>query len=454
VNQKLGKYVYLFLQSLRKEDITGILTEIEESQWFSREKLLEIQWTRFKDLLEYSYKNIPYYQKIFKEAGITPDDIKSRVDTSKIPILTKDDIRANFEDLQAPGKHLVELNRTSGSTGQSLRVVRDRASTGYHRANMFRFRRWYDADIGSFEATFRILNFPFWERQTVRMKDFILNRIRINERDLNERTMHRFCKKLESARPATFYGFPSLMVRFAEFLKKQKIEPCPESLKVIIATSEMLYPKQKEILEDFFKSPVVNEYGCTETGIIAIECPDGAWHVPIESCLVEIVPVGGLEDDDDVGKVIVTDLMNRAMPFIRYDPGDLARKSSGECICGRGLPTIEGVEGRIGQLVDLPDGRSVHAFIFLNIFKRAEKKSEESIKEFQVIFTPPKDFTFYVVPDKNFNQDVLDYIKKRLKFALGEGCDFSFEFVIDIERAPSGKQEKFIIQGEGGEPGN
>jgi phenylacetate-CoA ligase len=427
------------------EDIAGILDELEQSQWLPAEELLEEQWVRFKGLIEYAYDKVPFYRRRFSHTGIEPGDIKSRVDLTAIPILTKADIKANYNDLQARHAGPVEMLRTSGSTGEPLRVIRDRASTGHHRANMFRQRRWFGANIGSFEATFKIYNYPFWERRKVRLKDFVLNRIRINERDLTEWNMLKFYRKLEAANPDIFYGFPSLMVRFAQFLTERSIKPNLASLNAIISTGEMLSPRQKETLAKTFNSPVVNEYGCTETGIIAIECPDGGWHVPVESCLVEIVPDEGLDLDEGVGRVVVTDLMNRAMPIIRYDSGDLAREGSGICNCERGLPTIEGLVGRIGSMVNLPDGRSIHSITFFKIFKAAESVAEGSIREFQVRLYPPDRFEIFIIPDINFNDEVLEYLRYRLEGALGKGSKLDFKLIDEIAPTKDGKFEKFMI---------
>ena len=445
LNEKLAKSIYLIIQSLRQEDIARILRELEKSQWYSTEQLLEQQWRLFTGLIEYAYEKVPYYRRRFDEARIKPADIQSRDDLKEIPLLTKQDIRENFSNLQIPDGGAVEKLRTSGSTGEPLRIVRDRASTGYHRANMFRLRRWYGADIGSFEATFRIFNYPTRERHMTRVKDFILNRVRINEHELTTENMLDFYHKLESVKPAIFYGFPSIMVRFTECLIKHDINPRPIPLKAIITTSEMLYPQQEELLSEFYGAPVINEYGCTETGIISLECPHGGWHVPVESCLVEVAPATGLDVDDGVGRVVVTDLMNRAMPLIRYDVGDLMQEGLGRCPCNRGLPTIRGISGRVGRLIELPDGRSIHSLTFSNIFKKAEVVSERSIKEFQIHFHPPRKFVFIIVPDKNFNDDVLAYIRRRLEDALGAECEFQFELVEEIFPSKNGKLEKFVV---------
>ena len=167
--------------------------------------------------------------------------------------------------------------------------------------------------------------------------------------------------------------------------------------------------------------------------------------MPVESCLVEIIPASGLDVDDGVGRVVVTDLMNRAMPFIRYDVGDLAQEGTGRCACNRGLPTISGITGRVGRLIDLPGGRSIHSLTFSNIFKKAEVVSERSIKEFQIHFHPPKKFVFIIVPDKNFNDDVLAYIRHRLEDAIGTECEFHFKLVEDIFPSKNGKLEKFLV---------
>ncbi len=445
MNEQLAKSIYLFLQSLRREDIAGILGQLEESQWYPEERLLDEQWNRFKSLIQYAYENSPYYRKRFIESGMEPGDIKSRDDIKAIPILTKAEIKDNIDDIRVPGYDTAEKLRTSGSTGEPLVVYRCRASTGHHRANMFRQRRWFGSDIGSFEAMFKTFNYPLAERLRVRVKDIVLNRIRINERELTDRTMLDFYNKIRHYKPGIFYGFPSLIIRFANFLKGEGLELKLESLNAIISTGEVIERGNKKFLSDFFDAPAVDEYGCTEVGIIAMECPEGSWHVPVESCLLEIVPRDETGIDEDGGRVVVTDLWNKAMPIIRYDNGDLAREKPGGCPCGRGLPSVESVVGRVSRMVDLPDGRSIHTITFSKIFKNAESVAEGSIKEFQLRFRPPDEFNILIVPDKNFNDQVMAHLRERLDDVLGQGSRIDFKLVNEIPGSRNGKLEKFII---------
>jgi phenylacetate-CoA ligase len=438
--------IYLTAQKARKEDILGTLAELEESQWWPEERLLELQWDRFKSILQYAYDENPFYRERFKAAGIEPGDIKTRADLKAIPIITKADIRENYDKILNTNIELTETLSTSGSMAEPLMMTRCRESMAHHRANMFRFRHWYNADIGGFEATFRGTNFPPKDLLKLKFKDFLLNRWRLHERDLSRKNMDAYFRKLQRCKPSTFYGFPTLMEKFTEHIIESgvKAKPFP-SLNVIIPTSEMAHERQRKDWREFYGVPVADEYGCTEAGILGVACPEGNWHVPVESVLVEFIKLDQDTNDEEAYTIIVTDLMNRSMPIIRYDVGDSALPGDGPCACGRGLPTMKSFLGRIAKLIDLPDGRTIHSLDFYYIFRKAGEIRPDAIKEFQVRIIQPRVFQIYIVRGSQFNDETMDFLTHKIGFALGPQSVVEYKFVDEIESIGHGKFEKVIF---------
>ncbi len=431
---------------MRKEDILGTLAALEESQWWPEERLLDLQWDRFKKILQFAYDENPFYQKRFKNAGIEPGDIKTRDDLKAIPILTKADIRENYDEILDKNIELTETLSTSGSMAEPLMVTRCRDSMSHHRANMFRFRRWYGVEMGGFEATFRGTNFPMKDLRKLRMKDFLLNRWRLHERDLSNANMDAYFRKLLKCNPATFYGFPTLMEKFTGRLRESGVKPKPfPSLKVIIPTSEMAHERQRIDWREYYGVPVADEYGCTEAGILGVACPEGNWHVPVESVLVEYVPLEQETNDEQAYSIVVTDLFNKSMPIIRYDVGDSALPGDAPCPCGRGLPTMKSFLGRIAKLIDLPDGRTIHSLDFYFIFRKAGEIRPDAIKEFQVRIIKPRVFQIYIVAGSQFNDEAMEFLKHKIGFALGDGAVIEFKLVDEIEPTKYGKFEKVIF---------
>ncbi len=449
MNQKLAKLVYLLTARIRREDVLGVLKQLEGSQWHSTEHLLDVQWEKFKNILQYAYDEFPYYRERCAKAGIEPGDIKTRDDLQAIPILTKGEIRQNFDALVSKNVELTEQFGTSGSMAEPLMMIRCRDSMAHHRANMFRFRRWFDVDIGSFEATFRGTNFPLNALRKLQVKDFLLNRERIPERNLSKGNLDKYYRRMKKAKPATFYGFPTLIQKFTDHLIESGIGPKPfPSLKCIIPTSEMAYPWQKNRWKEYYGVPVAEEYGCTEAGLIGMECPHGSWHVPVESCLVEFVPMENGAEEENQCKIIVTDLMNRAMPMIRYDVADSAAPGIEKCACGRGLPTMSAFLGRVAKLIDLPDGRTIHSLDFYYIFRKASEIKPDAIREFQVKISPPGKFEINIIPGHQFNDDVMDFLKHKIGYALGDGSDITYTLVTEIQNGKHGKYNKVVFVDE------
>jgi phenylacetate-CoA ligase len=311
---------------------------------------------------------------------------------------------------------------------------------------MFRFRRWYGVDIGAYEATFRGTNFPPNVLRKLKVKDFLLNRQRISERNLSKENLDRYYRSMCRAKPETFYGFPTLIEKFTDHLIRSGIEPKPfPSLKCIIPTSEMAYPWQEVKWQDYYGVPVADEYGCTEAGIMAVECPHGCWHVPVESCLVEYIPLENATNGESPYKIIVTDLMNRAMPIIRYDVGDSAMPGDQPCACGRGLPTMKSFAGRVAKLIDLPDGRTIHSLDFYYIFRKAGEIKPDGIKEFQIRINYPKEFEIYIVPGTEFNDEIMDFLKHKISYALGNEAEITYKLVDEIIYTQNGKYDKIVM---------
>ena len=450
MNKGLANAIYLIVERIRKENVLGVLAELEETQWYSTDHLLDLQWHKFKKLLRYAYDEIPFYTARFKEAGIEPEDIKTREDMQAIPVLTKPQIRENFDTIVSKCITRTEQLSTSGSMAEPLMMIRCRDSMAYHRANMFRFRRWYDCGIGGFEATFRGTNFPFNMLLKLRVKDFLLNRKRVPERNLSKENLDRYFREMLRARPETFYGFPTLIEKFTSHLIESGVPPKPfPTLKCVIPSSEMAYPWQKVKWREYYGVPVAEEYGCTEAGILAIECPHGSWHIPVESCLIEYVTLDNPAIEQPPVKILITDLTNRALPIIRYDIGDSAVPGEGKCECGRGLPVMKGFAGRVSKLIDLPDGRTIHSLDFWYIFRKAGEIKPDGLREFQVKVVYPKEFIISIIPGKQFDDEIMGFLKYRIGFALGDKADITYKLVDDIAPTKSGKYDKIIIENNG-----
>ncbi|MBN1383311.1 MAG: phenylacetate--CoA ligase family protein [Elusimicrobia bacterium] len=442
--QLISRYLYFAAQKLRRENVLGYLTELEESQWYSPQKVRELQWERLKKILTHAYENVPYYRSKFDNCGIKPEDITSYEKFSGIPFLTKVEVRNNFKDFLARDcKRSVEYSSTSGTTGELLKYVRDRASMGYTRAAQYRGRRWLGADIGTKEMLMFTTAVDPVKLAKEKIKDLIKNRMRLSAFDMSEKSMRRFFDRCRRFQPKFLYGVPSQIYRLAQFINEKNLDVQGLGLKLIITTTEVLYEHHRRMIESTFKCPIFKEYGASEVGILAFECPQGNMHITSENVYLEFVDDKGNPVSSGSGEIIVTELHNYAMPFIRYKIGDVGYPSGKICGCGRGLPCIDRVEGRMLEMVLLKNGKSVHGRIF-DYINRELLDEKKEIREYQVVQESEDELLVKVVKEPHFGEETLNYWKKRIHELLGPEVRITYEFVKGIPPEKSGKRRYFV----------
>jgi len=284
-----------------------------------------------------------------------------------------------------------------------------------------------------------------------RGKDLLMNRIRASAYELDKDGLRRFYKQVMRFRPAYLFGYTSLVYEFARFALEEDLDGTALQLKGAVTTSETLHDFQRAAIQAAFGCPVINEFGCTETGIIAFQCPQGGVHIPVETVYVEIQPED-MPDSPGLGRVIVSDLHNYAMPIIRYDIGDLAGWAETPCPCGRKLPALQHIVGRTSDIILTPDGRRLHTIIFYYILYRLESAGG-GIRKFQVVREAPHHYDIKLVRGPHFSDRQLDAAKHTIAKHLGDRVRVRYRFVETIERTPAGKHRDFIDLTEKDAPG-
>ena len=313
---------------------------------------------------------------------MTPDDIKTVEGLRRLPILTKHDVRENFEQLIAinyPRKGM-KLYSTGGSTGEPLQFLKPK-DLGWSWGAWYRGLAWYGLEPGDKWAL--IAGGPshttFVEKLLLESGRFLRRQIFLSACDLSEKQIEHFIAKLEEFQPKLITGYPSAVYILAEhihYLGIQDIRP-----EVVITTAEKLYDDQRQTIKEVFECDVSEYYGCGEVKSIAYECPEHrGFHVSVENVILEIVKDGDQSSPPgEMGRTIATDIHNLVMPFVRYENGDLGKLSNETtCSCRRTLPLLESVEGRVTDILTLEQGY-VSAPALTLIFKN------QPIKQYQVI---------------------------------------------------------------------
>src|SRR5204862_198522 len=188
---------------------------------------------------------------------------------------------------------------------------------------------------------------------------------------MTEETLQEFHRALWRYRPRVIQAYARAAVLFARYLEARGLRPYrPLS---IVTSAEVLEDEDRAVLERVFGCPVFNRYGCREVSVIASECTaHRGMHVMAEGLYLEIETPDGPARPGEVGSILVTDLMNHAMPLLRYRIGDLGARAGGTCPCGRALPRLEKVAGRVTDFLVGASGQLVSG-VFLATYIVAQR---------------------------------------------------------------------------------
>lgn len=419
------------------------LKELNDNVVLLRDLLESLQWQKIQKLLNHIYHHVPYYTKRFAEHGIHPEDIKNKNDFSKIPLLTKSDIRTNAEDMIAQNFETNALirNSTGGSTGENLNFYNTREMKDYVAASTIRFKSWTGFRIGDREA--KIWGAPFdvknSKRIASRLKNYVMNKIILSSYDLSEASMASYARILSKFKPNLITAYPTPLYEFSRFLEANHITSITPN--AIICSAETLFPHQRELIEKVFSCKIYNRYGSREFGNMAQECHHHqGLHVADDRVYLEIIESDGKQaQPGEIGEVVVTDLDNYGMPFLRYKIGDLGIRSQHDCSCGVKLSMLEKIEGRIYDLVTTPAGMKISGtyWSFLT-------RSVPGIKKFQVVQQRLDKITFKILVEDGFDRDVIPLLRTKIQQHCGADFDVEFQIVDEIPLTKSGKF-RFVI---------
>jgi phenylacetate-CoA ligase len=444
MNNRTSLYALKLHERLTNRHILTRLEELNQTQKLSQDELLTLQRDKLLSLVDYAMRYVPYYRRLFKQIDFHPDDLRRDLgNLNRIPVLTKSIIRSNQDDmLTTEPKRRQQLSRlcTSGSTGEPLTFYQDRDFRDAVTADIQRHMGWAGWKLGDPQAILWGAKFNPGIRQRARVKliDWVWNRFQLNAFALTEESLAKFTKLIIQKKPSILFGYPSGIHRFAQYMRERS--DVEISFNGIFTSAEKLLPPIRQLIEDTFRCRIFDRYGALELGGIACECPAHAGlHVSTENNYVEILRDGSAVQPGVVGNLVVTNLNNRGMPFIRYRNEDMSSwDTGGDCSCGRAAPRLASIEGRMVETFYTRDGRSVWSGFAGAAFRCL---THPSIKQFQVIQKSLDKMVVRLVQDGKVPQAVLDEILHAIQTAYGQNVSVDFEFPEEIPPLPSGKHQ-------------
>lgn len=411
------------------------------SQWWSRKKLKEYQMSQLRKILIHAYENVPYYKRVFDERGVKPRNIQDVGDLRKLPYLTKEIVRRNFDQLIASNipKQRLELKKTSGTTVSPLSFYFERGCTDSSQ-HAFLWSMWnrvgykfkdkrVDLGLELVRTNNRWWKYnPFWRSLT------------LSPYHMTEEHMQEYIRKIAEYNPKVIKSIPSVILVLADFMQRHDISSFP-SVEIILCGSEMLYSWQRKKIEKVFGCRIFSFYGQSENVVLAGECEQNTeYHIFPEYGVTELIGADGnqVEREGEVGEIVGTGFNNYAMPFIRYKISDIAISKKEKCICGREYSLLSRIEGREQEYMISRQGH------LIPITSLPYSSIISDVKQFQFYQEEPGRVTLKVVKLFTFSEERARSIVKKLEDEL-PGIHFDIALVDDIPRTDRGKY-RYMIQ--------
>jgi phenylacetate-CoA ligase len=409
------------------------------------------QEKELRSMILFCYENVPYYHKIFKKLHLFPSDICVIEDLEKLPILTKDIIKQQWNDFVPANLSTIKFYKraTGGSTGIPLPYRLSKTDRFVGGALLYRGWGYGGYELGdkmaflagsslSISSQFNFYTF---------IDEFARNLKKLSSFDMGEIEMRKYVKIINSFKPKFIRGYASSTYFFTKWIQENNLDIYSPT--AVFTTAEKLYPHMRSQISEVFSCEVYDGYGLNDGGISAYECPEhSGLHIDTERSIMEVIDPEGSQIDRGKGKILATSLHNYAMPFIRYDTGDLCSVLDNECTCGRHSILIDNIIGREKEFLVTRDGKNVHgAALFNLIFDTLANSGNidiiNKIKGFQIVQKRPELIEIVLSCDEFIPDTVLAFIRLKIQQRFA-GWDIEFKFVDKIERTAAGKY-KFII---------
>jgi len=347
-------------------------------------------------LLEFCQQSVPYYRELLSGRAIPTTAEQSLSLLSQLPVMDRATLQGCYSQLIAerlpPGEQLGSITHTSGSTGQPVKVLHTLNSLRFFSFLKQREYRWWGVDpMGSLAIVRGIEDLPLLDGEPLAsgvslpmqgwplLSPFFETGSAMAMSDVTEPA--RIVDWLDDHHPSVLLGMAAVLECIALAARGRSL-----TINRVLSISQQLPLPMEQLIANNLSASVYENYGCNEIGLIASRCPvSHRFHVHVEHALVEI-----LNDDDspcaegESGRLVVTALNNPAMPLLRYDTGDYARKVSGHCECGRTLPSFDQLFGRYRRLAHLPKSSWLYWDSVLRFLAERKSTDTEAVKQYQL----------------------------------------------------------------------
>ena len=410
---------------------------LQSSQWLEGRSLLELQSQRLRKVVSLAYHEVPFYHQLYKNAGVTPADVRDIKSIRKLPLINKDLLRTvPVEERTAVGTDLTRcrVHTTSGSTGKTLTLLEDPSSASFRDALNLRFLWAYG--VRPLDRIVSVRNNPAGSiRPVVRIRDRQGLWGSVTARRVKQLTytsdLNDHIRLFSKWKPDVLMAQTSYCRTLAKY---SEVSGNRISFRIVVTAGEILDDSTRKVISDSFGAEVYDHYGAEEVGgTIAWECPShGGYHIDAEALLVEFLRKGEPVKAGTAGEVHLTSFCRIATPILRYFNGDMATPVDDECSCGRVLPLIREIQGRRMDFILAPDGRDISPMAVVFAIQYVD-----GVKQFKVTQLSDFSIEILVATDKEA-KPVLADVCSRCKRLFRE-IPFQVKLVDKIDN-PSGSK--------------
>lgn len=396
----------------------------------SYEELSRIQFEAIKELIHYSYHNIPFYKYWFDLHDVDISKINSLEDFSEsIPLLTKSDIIKNYDKFITPDNIKFVEQSTGGSTGQTLKYRMSRKDLDLGKALLLR-----GMGIGGYELGNRILILAggsLVKRKKIKLNIVpkVLNQYKVSSYGLTEADFAGVVSLVEKKKIGYLRGYASSIYFLADYCKSNS---CHISFKAVFSTGERLIDNQRALIEETFNCKVYNQYGLNDGGISAYENNDeSGFIVDMERAFLELAE----KNSENEGIILATSMYNNAFPFIRYDTGDRGSIEIRKLKSGEKRVVITKLLGRVTEYL-LINNRKIGGPVLTVLMGKT------NAEQYSIIQKGNNELEIQIKKGDNYSKEDEEFIVKSFKDNLGSNVSIEFKYVESFSNL---NKHKFII---------
>lgn len=448
IRKLVAKHIGFPLQDYsKKTSILSTIKALKKSENWSEKEMYNYRLLKLQKLVKHAYDHVPYYTELFDTHNISPSDIKSLADISKIPVLTKELARANQEKLVASHISYKPINKgkTGGTTGVPLVVYSDTNNRSFTWASYYRWYNWIGLDkedaVLSLWGSKTILKPSFKKKYLGLAIDWVQNNRTLNTYNINEDTLPEVYDQMLKFNPVLIKGYLSAIILIGKYMQKNNL-PANRGLKALSSTTETLLPMYRTFLQEVFKVPIYDQYGCGEVSAISYECKKHkGLHINEEHVYIESFNKHDAAIFNETGRLIVTSLDNYVMPFIRYENGDMATLLTEKCSCGLNSALMNNIDGRTADTISLKNGAKAHGVFFTSLLYEVGITTD-IISRFQITQFASGAIDFCIESKDHIDAHLLEKLKTETsRFITG----VTVKITSHIPNEPNGKF-KYIKQ--------